>query len=167
MSGLRLVAVLCVLFVLVSSVFVLGVTASATESEAVSAVEGAEAAVAEAFGAVLEAERAGGNVSELLDRLDVAAAYLATAKVCVRTGDFAGAVGNAGLCVEALEGLVKDAAALRDTAARASVQRLWITTSGSVVGVVIVVCGSFLSWRWFKQRYSKRALTMKPEVADE
>jgi len=156
-----------VLFALVSSVSALGAMASAVESEAVSAVEGAEAAVAEAFGAVVEAERAGGNVSGLLDRLDVAADYLARAKMGLRTGDFDSAVGNAGLCVEALEGLLEDAAALQDTAARASTQRLWIITSGSMMGVGMVICGGFLGWRWFKQRYYKRASTMKPEVADE
>ena len=167
MSGLRSVAALFVLFALVSSVSALGAMASAVESEAVSAVEGAEAAVAEAFGAVVEAERAGGNVSELLDRLDLAAEYLATANMCLRTGEFDGAVRNASLCVGALEGLAEDAAALRDTAAGESGQRLWITTSGSIVGVVMVVCGGFVGWRWSKKRYYRQALKMKPEVADE
>ena len=167
MSGLRSVAALFVLFVLVSSVSALGAMASAVESEAVSAVEGAEEAVAEAFGAVVEAERAGGNVSELLDRLDFAAAYLATAKMCLRTGEFDGAVGNASLCMGALEGLVDDAAALRANAVTASSARFGMAIGGSVVGVVAVVCGSVVGWRWFKQRHYARALAMKPEVADE
>jgi hypothetical protein len=167
MSGLRRVAVLVVLCVLVSSVFVLGVPVSGVEGEAVSAVEGAEAAVAEAFGAVWEAEGAGGNVSGLLDRLDVAADYLATARMCLRAGDSEGAVGNASLCVEALEGLVDDAVVLRASVVAESGQRFWMAISGSVVGVVAVVCGSFFGWRWFKKRYYARALTMKPEVAEE
>lgn len=49
MYSLRLVAVLFFLFSLVSSVFMLGVEASDVEDEAVSAVAGAERAVAEAY----------------------------------------------------------------------------------------------------------------------
>ena len=164
MSGLRLVAVLCVLFVLVSSVSVLNVAASDVGDEAVSAVE---EAVAEAFGAVVEAERAGGNVSELLDRLDVAAGYLAIASMSLRREDLEGAVGNASLCIESLEGLMGDAEALRDRAARESGQRFWMAISGSMVGVVGVVSGSFLGWNWFKKRHYKRALKRKPELVKD
>ena len=162
---LRRVAILLVLCVLVSSVLVLGAAASEA-ANAVSAVEGAEAAVVEAFGAALEAEGAGGNVSGLLDRLDVAAQYLATAKMCLRTEDSEGAVGNASLAVAALEGLVDEAVALRASAVAASDARFWMAMGESAVGVVVVVCGSFLSWRWFKKRHYARALTLKPEVAD-
>ena len=166
MSGLRQVAVLVVLVVLVSSVLVVGAAASEAADAAVAAVEEAEAAVAEAFGAALEAETAGGNVSELLDRLDVAAAYLAAARMCLRTADFEEAVGNASLCGEALEGLVDDAVALRASAVAASAARFWTAMGASIVGVAVVGCGTFLSWRWFKKRYYARVLTMKPEVAD-
>ena len=166
MSMLRRVAILLVLFVLVSSVLVFGAVAYEAEDVAVVAVEEAEAAVVEAFGAALEAEGAGGNVSGLLDRLDVAAQYLATARMCLRTEDFEGAVGNASLSVEALEGLVDDAVALRASAVAALDERVWMAIGESVVGVVVVVCGSFLSWRWFKKRYHARVLTLKPEVAD-
>jgi hypothetical protein len=165
--SLRAITVLLVIFALFSSIFLFGVKASNVEVEAVSSVEGAEEAVAEAFGAVLEAESAGGNVSCLLDRLGVAAGYLAAARICLRIGDFDGAVGNASLCVEALDGLVEDAETLGDKAARESSQRFWMTISGSVVGVVVVACASYLGWNWFKKRYCKRALKMKPEVAEE
>ena len=165
MAGLRRVAILLVLFVLVSSVLVFGAAASEA-ADAVAAVEAAEAAVAEAFGAALGAEGAGGNVSGLLDRLDVAAQYLATARMCLRAEDFEGAVGNASLCGEALEGLVDDAVALRASAVAASDGRFWMAIGESVVGVVVVVCGSFLSWRWFKKRYYARVLRLKLEVAD-
>ena len=167
MSGLRLVAILCVLFVLVSSVFVLGVAASDVGDEAVSAVEEAEEAVVDAYAAVLEAEGAGGNVSGLLDRLDVAAGYLAIASMSLRREDLEGAVGNASLCIESLEGLMGDAEALRDRAARASGQRFCMTISGSMVGVVVVVSGSFLGWNWFKKRHYKWALKRKPELVKD
>ena len=163
---LRRVAILLVLCVLVSSVMVFGAAASEAEDAAVAAVGAAEAAVAEAFGAALEAETAGGNVSGLLDRLDVAAAYLAAARMCLRSEDFEGAGGNASRCGEVLEGLVDDAVALRASAVAASDARFWMAMGESAVGVVVVVCGSFLSWRWFKKRHYARVLTLKPEVAD-
>ncbi|MFQ6063888.1 MAG: hypothetical protein ACE5L6_00255 [Candidatus Bathyarchaeia archaeon] len=164
-SGLRGGVVLLLLFVLLWSGFVFGVGA-VDEEGAVSAVEGAEGNVVEAYGVVLEAEKAGANVSSLLDRLDVAAEYLAVAWMCLRLGDSDGAVGNASLCVEALDGIAGDAAVLREKAIKERGERNWITISGSVVGVVLVLCGSWFGWASFKKRYYRRVLEMKPEVAE-
>lgn len=166
MNVLRFSAVFLVFFILASCVFTIGCLALDVEDVAVSAVDGAEEAVAEAFGAVLEAEEAGADVSGLLERLDVAVESLALARMCLRCGDFEGAVEDAGFCVEALDGIVGDAGVLRDRAVRELDERSWMAVGGSVVGVVVVVCGCWFGWRFFKKRYCERALEMRPEVVE-
>ena len=45
-----------------------------------------------------------------------------------------------------------------------SLQRMWLTMVGSIVGVVLIVFGSVWAWRVFKRNYHQRVLKMKPEV---
>ena len=160
------VPVFCVLFVLLASVVVGCIDALDIEDMAVSAVEGAEQAVTIAYLAVLEAENVGAGVSELLRRLDSAALYLAFAEMCLRIGDFDGAIGNASLCVEALDEILGDAEAMRDEATKELSDRSLMAISGSIVGVVFVLCVSFFGWRFFKVRYYERVLKMKLEVVE-
>ena len=152
-SGLRAIAVLFILFTVVSSVSVLSIKAADVEDT-----------IVEAYGAVLEAEEAGADVSALLDTLDMAGEYWALARMSLRTGNMEGAAGNATLSVEALDGLVEDAGVLRDKAIMDSGERSWMAIGGSIGGVAAVVCGGWLSWSWFKKRYNERALKMRPEV---
>ncbi|UCC33141.1 MAG: hypothetical protein JSW53_05005 [Candidatus Bathyarchaeota archaeon] len=153
-------------FLLASSVPWLGVEALDAEDAAVSAVQGAEEAVVQALEAVLDAEGAGANVSDLLKRMSVAAEYLALARMCLRTEDFDGAVERASLCVEALDGLVEDAEVLGDEALNDSSQRSWMAIGVSVVGVVVVGFASCFGWRLLKRRYYRQVLKMRPEVAE-
>lgn len=166
MSRLRAVVVWVVLFVLMSSVFVLGVVAVDVKHEAVSAVDGAEEAVAAAYGGVWEAERAGANVSRLLTRLNEAGAYLALARMGLTVGDFEAAVDNAGFCVGIVDGVVEDAGALRDRAVKEWGARSGMTLSMSVVAVLTVAAICWLGWNLFKERYHRRALRMRPEVVE-
>ena len=166
MSGLRVIAVWLVLCALVSSVFMLGIKGSDVEDVAVSAIDGADQAVADAYHAVLEAESAAADVSGLLERLDVAAKYLASARMCLTVGDFDCAVGNASFCVEALEGMVNDAGVLRDRASRQRYEHSWRMIGGSTVGVAVAVCVTLFGWRLFRRRYCTRFLKMKPEVSE-
>ena len=152
-SRLRIIAVLFILFTVVSNVSVLGVKTADVEDT-----------IVEAYGAVLEAEEAGADVSALLDRLDMAGEYWALARMSLRTGNMEGAAGNATLSVEALDELVEDAGVLRDKAIMESGERSWMAIGGSIGGVAAVVCGGWLSWNWFKKRYNERALKMRPEV---
>ena len=129
-------------------------------------VEDIEETVVEIYEVLLEAEKAGVNISGLLDRLDVAGEYLTLARMCLKTGNLADAARNAGLSVEALDGLMDDASVLRDKAIQESGERFWMTIGGSVVGVATVVCSGWLSWSWFKRWYHRRALEMTPEVVE-
>lgn len=163
---LRTRAVFLVFFTFVACVLVLGCSASSDKDRAVSTVDSAELAMGSAYDAVLEAEEAGANVSGLLVRLNAAAEYLAAANMCLRVRDFDGAFGNASFCVEALDGILYDAEVLRDRAIRERSQRSLMTISGSILCVVVVVCGCWLGWSFFKKRYYERVLEMRPEVVE-
>ncbi len=164
MSFSKLFFVLLILSVFAVPVFVSGVFGVDGEDVAVSAVDRAEAAVASAYEAVLDAEEAGADVSGLLVRLNVAGGYLAEAHVWFGLGDFDEAVRFADLCYDAVEDVSGEAFELRNEA-----HGLWATDFvvrmvGSMVGVVVVVFLGFVVWRVFKRRYRRRVLGLRPEV---
>jgi len=164
-SGLRAVAVLFVLFAFVSSTFVLGTMALDVEDVASSTIESAELAVDVAYDAVLEAEGAGANVSGLLNELNDGAEALSKAYISNRVGNFDDAVYFADLCSDLVAGMEAEANELREVAIIDRNQGLLLTSFGSVLAVVCVFCGGFFGWRFFKSRYHRRVLKMKPEVA--
>ena len=166
MSALRLLLVFLVLSALFSSVFVFGVRAL-SEDVAASAVSRAEDVVASAYEAVLRAEGSGANVSGLLIRLDEAGELLAQAHVSYRLEDFDGAARFADLCGQIGEEVMVEAYDLRSLALEEAVQRFWWTMIGSVLGVVAIVCLSFIGWSVFKRRYYGRVLGMRPEVGSD
>ncbi len=164
MSFSKFVLLLLVLSVFSFPLFVSGVFGVDGEDVAVSAVDRAEAAVASAYEAVLDAEEAGADVSGLLVRLNVAGGYLAEAHVWFGLGDFDEAVRLADLCYDVVVDVSGEAFVLRSEA-----HGLWATDFvvkmvGSMVGVVVVVFLGFVVWRVFKRRYSRRVLGLRPEV---
>jgi len=166
-SVLKFSFVLMMLLVFASQFYVSVTIAQVSESEASSALTSAEGAVDSAYQAVLRAEEAGANVSGLLVRLNDAGELLAKAKVAYRLGDFDEAARFANLSGN-IGGEVQNAAVeLKDSAWVASVQRRWFTMTGSIISVVGVVFGSFWGWSFFRRRYYRRVLGMKPEVAPD
>ncbi len=103
----------------------------------------------------------------MLVRLNEAGELLAEAQVAFRLGDFDEAVFSANLCSEIGEEVSGEADELRVEAYSSRVMSSWLTMTGSLVGVVAVVIGSFWGWRVFKRRYYRRVLRMKPEVAKD
>jgi len=164
MSMLKLLIVSLVLSTFISPIFVLPAHASGQEM-ASSVINQAEDVVASAYEAVLEAERAGANVSGLLARLNQAGEFLAGAWVAFRLGDFEEAARSASLCSEISESVKNEAGEMRVEAYGLRVKGFWLTMTGSLVGVVAVVFGSFVGWRVFKRRYYMRVSRMKPEVS--
>jgi hypothetical protein len=164
MSTLRFVVVFSVIVGLVFPVFVLEGLAS-NGDVATLAISQAENVLASAYGIVLEAEQAGANVSSLMVQLNDAGEFLAKARVEFRLGNFDDAIVSANHCSEVGESVKKEADDLRVEVYGSRVMDSWLTVAGSLVGVVLVVFGSFWSWRVFKRRYYREVLRVKPEVA--
>jgi hypothetical protein len=161
----KLFLVLLILSVFAVPVLVSGVFGVDGEDVAASAVDRAEAAAASAYEAVLDAEEAGVDVSGLLAELNVAGRYLAQAHVWLGLGDFDEATRFADLCYDAVEDVRNEAYGLKNEG-----HGFWVTDSvvrmtGSIIGVVVVVFLGFVVWRFFKRRYHRRVLGLRPEVA--
>jgi hypothetical protein len=134
--------------------------------------EGAEAKIGEAEGAfisayeaVLDAERAGANVSDLIVKLNEAAKLLAEAENAYRIGNFSEAASKAEECSGSADSVRDEALTLKGEALAVRqnifLQNLSITLVGSAVFLIFL----FFVWDWFKRFYSKKLMKMKPEVA--
>ena len=124
----------------------------------------AEEALGLAYGAILDAEMAGANVSGLFGRLNVGGEYLAEAYVWYRLGAFENASRFAGFCSEVVDGVRGEAVGLKSEAHGLWVLDFLVRVIWSVGGVVVVVVLGFVVWRVFRRRYCRRVLRLRPEV---
>jgi hypothetical protein len=152
------------LFFVLSSILTLSACAPSSQEVAVSSVSEAEQSIAQAYVAVLDAERVGGNVSGLLVRLNDAAGLLSNASTALDAGNFDEASRLAVLSRQVGGGVWDDAERLRVETVDAGVDRFWLLCGVSVVSVVVVVFVSFVGYQYFKRWYFRRLLKMKPKV---
>ena len=124
----------------------------ADESEAVAAIAAAEEELVLCYNAVVEADRFGANVSDLLETLDAAGELLSRAELSYRVGDFDSAVVFASQSQDELNGFVVEAEVLMEMAVQEHYWDFLVNVGGSVVGTVAVVCGSFVVWHLLKKR---------------
>lgn len=166
MYNTRCFSVLLMLLVFVVPIFVSETLAGNSEDVAVSAIDRAEATMVSAYDAVLQAEQAGADVSDLLVRLNDAGGLLSEAHIAYGLGDFDEAVSLASLCSEMGEAIKTDAEELRLETHGPWVMRLWLTLTSSLVGVAVVVFAGFFGWGYVRKRYVRKVLEMKVEVSE-
>jgi hypothetical protein len=135
--------------------------------EASSAIGEADDALSMAFEAVLEAERAGANVSDLIVKLDEAGGLLAEAENAYRVGNFSEAVSRAEGCSILANGVVGEALSLKSSALADAQKAVLQTLTFSWVGGAAFLIVLFFVWGWFKRAYARKLLQMKPEVASD
>ena len=153
-----------VVFLVLFSMLMFSVSASGNQEDAASSLSEAEVWMAQAYGAVLDAERADADVSGLLVRLNDAAEWLSWAHMSFDVGDFDGASGYAESTRDVSYEIVDEAKLLESEAANARVYSSWVFLAISVVGVSVVVVGSVLGYRFFKRYYYDRLAKMRPKV---
>jgi len=159
--------VLLIILAFSASIFTTGILASNSEDTAATSIERAENALVSAYQAVLEAERVGMDVAALLTRLNEAGESLIKAQVAFTLRDFDEAIRSADLCYEVGEDVKSQAEELLLVAYSSSVMGNWLTVTGSLASVIVIVFGSFWGWHVFKRRYIRRVLKKKPEVAKD
>jgi hypothetical protein len=135
--------------------------------EASSAIGEADNALRQAFEAVLEAERAGVNVSDLLVKLDEAGGLLAEAENAYRVGNFSEAISKAERCSLVADGVIGEALSLKSSALADAQKAVLQTLTFSWVGGVAFLAVLFFVWSWFKRAYAEKLMRMKPEVASD
>jgi len=154
-STSKLSVILTALFLFLLPIFISRVGASSEDTAAL-AITQAEETVASAYEAVLEAEKARADVSELLDLLNVAGGHLAEAHILYRLGDFDGAVHFADNSSKIGEEVRNEAEELKIDAYESWITSLLIRITGSMVGVIVVILGTFITWGIFKRRYLRQ-----------
>jgi len=126
------------------------------EDSAASAIRQAEADVALAYEAILEAKGTGANVSDLLLELNKATEILARAHNSYRLTEFDRAAHEANFSSQIGIELRAKASGLKDMATDAAAQYFKLTVILAVLGVTVISAASWLSWHFFKRRYLRK-----------
>jgi hypothetical protein len=139
----------------------------AQTQQTASKLEAANIAVEQAFNAVLDAEKAGANVTSLVTQLNNAANILAQAENSNKTGDSNTAAARADSLLPIAQQITTAAQNAKQTALTSSQNTLWFTIVFTVVGSIMVVLVLFLVWLLFKRRYTTNLSQAKPEVNNQ
>lgn len=141
-----------VFFVVYASACVFAV---ATADEAQAAIDVAQARLVTCYEATVQAENAGGNVTELASVLNGASAFLSQARVASENGEYDLAVNFASNCTDILEGFAERADTLAISAAQGQFFDFMVNVIGSAVGAVAVVIAGWVLWINLKKGYEK------------
>jgi hypothetical protein len=136
------------------------------QNETSTQLQAANDAVDQAYANVLKAEKAGGNVTELISRLNVAGSLVASAENSVRIGSASNVDSNAETARQIADQVAQDANALANKSLTESRNSLWVALIFSVIGVIVFLVALTFVWRRFKRQYLKKFLSMKPEVVN-
>jgi hypothetical protein len=155
MLGFKCAVFLSVL-ILAFFVFSVSLDVSASgEADARSAVVAAEGRVADCYGAVSEAAKAGANVTGLLVTLNEAGELLSKADLAYNAGNFDSARDFALQSQLILNGFVEEATSLRENTLHESYWDFMINVVGSLVGTSAVIFGGFFVWRSLKKNMGR------------
>jgi hypothetical protein len=166
MSTLKMLSVF-LMFVILFSTVVISAFALTDEDQAASTIDDSEEAIASTYRAVLDVESAGANVSSLLSTLNIAAELLAKANMSYKTGDFYNATLFANMSLQMVNEVKIEAYETRDLTLYENSQRFIFSLAESTIGVCLVIFFSFVSWRFFKQRYLHHIQKLRPEVSSD
>ena len=139
-------------------------TAIAQTNQADSKLQAANSAVEQALNAVLDAERAGANVTDLLSQLNYAEGKLTQAEISFRTGYSNKAAVQADNVLPIAQQVTTAAQVAKQTALDSGQISFWSSIVSTVVGALVFVLVLFLVWGWFKRSYFKSLSDAKPEV---
>ena len=126
------------------------------EGQARSAMVQAEQTIKDCYLAVAAADKAGGNVTDLLSTLQYAGMLLSKANLAFGKGDYDSAYNLAVQSKAELEGFVADANFVKEAAEQSADIDFMINVVGSSVGTVAILGGSLAVWFGLKRRYSKK-----------
>jgi hypothetical protein len=123
-------------------------------------------AINKAFNTVLDAEKAGGNVTQLLVKLNIAGMLLAEAQNALNNGNTANITSKVENARQIATQVNGEALNLRDFSLFESQNSFWLTVSFSVVGAAAFGFSLFIVWHRFKCFYIKKLFGAKPEVVE-
>jgi len=134
------------------------------KSEAVSRISHAEDSLEAAYLSVLEAERMGGDISEIVTLLNTALEIYSEAERALESGEYDTAVQLAGKVGDASKAVLEADISLMVVAGHVEEEAFRNQLFLSFGMVCLIVLFGFLGWRRFKVYYVNRVMGFRPEV---
>jgi hypothetical protein len=154
--------VVIVLLAMVIAQSSIAVNAQVTNEE--QSIQDANTAINQAFNSVLEAENTGGNVTQLLARLNTAAEQLTDAENIYQSNSTSGVTSKANSAKRIADDVNAEAITLRDASSTLTRNSFWYIVTFSVGGAIVFALIMLISWQRFSRSFKKRLLSKKPEV---
>ncbi len=117
-----------------------------------------------AFNAVLDAEKAGANVTNLIKQLNDASNLLSAAENAYRSNDPTTANINEAAIYPITGQVLVEAQELKGAALTSASNNFWFNISLTVIVATVFAVIMLICWRYFKKRYTNSILKAKPEV---
>lgn len=130
-------------------------------------IQEANTALNGAFNAVLDAEQAGANITDLITQLIFAANNLSQVENNYRIGDYTAAVSQAESVVISAQEVVEAAQNAKEDAIISVKNAFWSKIVFTVIGSVVFILLLFLVWRQLKKHYINNLFQAKPEVCNQ
>jgi hypothetical protein len=140
-------------------------SAIAQTDQVTSKLQAANTAINQAFNAVLDAEKAGANVTALLAQLNSAGYFLAQANISYRIRDYNTAEAHADSVLQIAQIETAAAQDARQAAFVSGQNAFWFLIAFTAIGSVVFISVLFLVWRRFKRHYISKSYKVQPEVA--
>ena len=157
---------ICLICSFIFSPGILKVASTYNANEGSTSIQQAYDTISSAFEAVLKAESAGANVTNLIIKLDEAAGCLSDANVLLMNGGSGDIDELTERSVE-IAGEVKNEAQVLQANTLSNRDYIFkISVIESLVGVPAFLLCMILFWRWFKSYYTHKIMSLKPEVAE-
>ena len=120
----------------------------------------------QAFNAVLNAEKAGANVTLLLNQLNNATGLLTQAENAYGVGDSNTAANDVSTVLPIAQQVTTEAQTAKETALTSTQTGFRFLIIITIIAVVVFVLALFLVWSWFKRSYIEGLSEAKPEVTN-
>ncbi len=129
-----------------------------------SRLQAANNAVGQAFNAVLAAEKAGANITSLVNQLNEANSLLAQAENAYKAGDSTTAAKDVDAVLPIAQQVTTAAQTAKETASTSKQTSFLSTITITAIAAVVFVLALLIVWRLFKRNYIKGLSEAKPEV---
>ncbi len=129
-----------------------------------SSLAAASSVIDQAFNNVLAAEKAGANVTGLLDKLNVAVNLLSEAENAYNNGNINAVEEKADASVLIARQVTLEAQIAKEEAQNSANNSFWFTLALTINSLIVLFLVLFIVWLFIKRRYIKNLVKSKPEV---
>jgi hypothetical protein len=124
--------------------------------------QSANNAIEGAFSAILDAEKAGADVTNLLSQLTDASDLLVNAENAYRNNDAVAAAQDENAIYSITQYVTQQAQEAKETALSEASTAFWLNIVLTAAAAIVFAVVTLLSWRFFKRYYIKNIANAKP-----